>query len=347
MTEAEALEFLKTDDPGRVEELRLRADQIRRRLWGERATYVINRNINFTNICTLGCRFCGFSRAPGEDGTYEMDLESLLGAAGEAVREGATEVCIQGGIHPGLKLDFYLRILRSLKERYPGLHIHAFSPMEVYSVAQKEGLRLAEILRRLKSEGLGSMPGTAAEILVDRVRREICPSKLSTAQWREVITTAHRLGIPTTATIMFGHVDSPRDQVAHLSLLREIQKETGGFTEFVPLPFTPYQTVLGKEKEISPMTVEYVLRFYALSRLFFGETIAHLQSSWPKLGLPAAAGALNWGVDDIGGTLGEEKITAGAGGQHGQSHSPEELERAITEAGFRPARRDTLYSKVA
>ncbi len=347
MTEAEALKFLKTGDPGEAEELRLRADEIRRRLWGDQATYVVNRNINFTNVCVLGCRFCGFSRAPGEEGTYEMDLETILRTAGEAVKDGATEVCIQGGIHPSLRFDFYLRMLRSLKERYPRLHIHAFSPMEVYSISQKEGLSLTEVLKRLKSDGLGSMPGTAAEILVDKVRRQICPSKLSAGQWREVITTAHRLGVPTTATIMFGHVDTPEDQVAHLSLLREIQRETGGFTEFVPLPFTPFETVLGREGSIRPLSREYILKFYSLSRAFFGTTIAHVQSSWPKLGLPVAAEALRWGVDDIGGTLGEEKITAGAGGQHGQSHTPDELEAAIVQAGFRPARRDTLYSHVA
>lgn len=347
MTEAKALELLTTGDPGRIEDLRLSADEIRRCLWGDKASYIVNRNINFTNICVVGCRFCGFSRRFGEEGAYEMRREEILSLAEDAVRSGATEVCIQGGIHPGLRLGFYLDMLKSLKEKFPRLHIHAFSPMEIFSLAEREGLPISQLLRRLKSEGLGSMPGTAAEILVDRVRHSICPNKLTAAQWREVVCCAHRQGIPTTATIMFGHVDTPADQIAHLSFIRDIQLETGGFTEFVPLPFTPFQTALGREEVIHPVNGEYVLRFYALSRMFLGSCLPHLQSSWPKLGLALAAEALNWGVDDIGGTLGEEKITAGAGGCHGERRTTRELEEAIASSGFRPIRRDTLYSNVA
>ena len=258
--------------------------------------------------------------------------------------EGATEVCIQGGLHPGLRLDFYTDMLRALRERFPQLHTHAFSPMEVKWLAEKEHISVAEVLTELKRAGLSSMPGTAAEILDDEVRQKICPQKLSTAEWVQVITTAHRLGIPTTSTMMFGHVETWADRVEHMQVILDIQKETGGFTEFVLLPFVPWNTALGRQFAITPISLAEVLKVTTYARLFFGKDLVNIQGSWVKSGVEGMQKALCCGANDFGGTLMEESISRSAGATHGQRLTREQIEAAITAVGRIPAERDTLYN---
>jgi FO synthase subunit 2 len=258
-----------------------------------------------------------------------------------------TEVCLQGGINPELPPEYYFELLRRLKAQCPQLHLHAFSPQEVHVLSRRMRRSVDETLAMLKDAGLGSMPGTAAEILVDKVRRRICPDKISTNRWRQIIKTAHRLGIPTSCTIMFGHIESVEHRVAHLSLLRSIQQVTGGFTEFIPLPFMPYRTRLGTARSIEapPELVTYY-RLLAAARLYFGDLIPHVQVSWVKVGVEAALKALIGGVDDFSGTLHEERITSSAGGPHGQCLSRRQIRDAIRSAGMVSAERDTLYNLV-
>ena len=263
----------------------------------------------------------------------------------EALALGATEVCVQGGIHPGLRLDHYLEVLRAIREVSEDIHIHAFSPQEVSHLAEKENLSVREVLRTLRKEGLGSMPGTAAEILSDRVRGIICPKKIGAKRWVEIIEAAHSLGIPTTATVMYGTVENLRERAEHLLLLREIQKRTGGFTEFIPLPFVGKRTELGKEV-LGPSLLES-LRLHAVARLVLGRYIRNLQASWVKLGPRGAQLMLLAGANDLGGTLFEENITREAGGRWGQYMTPGRLRKLILEVGRIPAQRSTLYEILA
>lgn len=320
------------------------ADEIRRRQVGDLVTFVINRNINYTNVCIARCSFCAFSRAPGESNSYTLSIDQILEKALEAERMGATEVCIQGGLNPSLDLDFLCRMIEEISEK-TDLHIHAFSPMEVKFYAETSGYEIREALRELRRSGLGSMPGTAAEILSDDVRRIICPSKLSSKEWMEVIETAHRLGIPTTATMMYGHVESYEHVAKHLMILRRIQERTGGFTEFIPLSFVYKRTPIYRRGIArSGATGIEDLMIIAVSRIYLGDLIPNIQASWVKLGPKLAQIALMFGANDLGGTLMEENISREAGAEHGQFMPVNEFLRIIRDLGRIPAQRDTLYN---
>lgn len=314
------------------------ADHLRERACGDVVSFVVNRNINFTNVCVGECAFCAFCKLP----PFELTLEQILEKVEEASRMGATEICIQGGLHPRMGTEDYCEILETIRSHYPRMHLHAFSPMEVVHGAKNSGITIREALTELRRSGLGSMPGTAAEILVDEVRRRICPKKLSTAQWVDVITTAHALSIPTTATMMYGHVESWRDRIEHILLIRNIQQKTHGFTEFVPLPFMPHNSPLGERVRFATGGVED-LKVYSIARILLFGLVNNIQASWVKLGHKLAQVALLCGANDLGGTLMEESISSSAGGTAGQYTSPEHLRKLITEIGRVPRERDTLY----
>lgn len=320
------------------------ADRLRRRKVGDEVSYVVNRNINFTNICTIGCTFCGFGKGAHSPDAYWHSLDTLADKAEEAWRKGATEVCMQGGLPPDLDGDYYRRILETVKRRVPSIHVHAFSPMEVVYGVERSGLPLRDFLKMLKEAGLGSLPGTAAEILDDRVRAVISRIKLSRAQWVEVITTAHELGIPTTSTIMYGHVEQPEDWVNHILLLRSIQQQTGGFTEFVPLGFIHEKTSLYRSGHARPgSTVEEDVAMHALARILLNNSIPNVQLAWPKLGWEVARLCLQAGANDCGGTLTEENITSASGEVAGTAATPEELQSFILSEGRIPVERSTTY----
>jgi 7,8-didemethyl-8-hydroxy-5-deazariboflavin synthase CofH subunit len=320
------------------------ADLLRRETVGDAITYVVNRNINFTNVCFVGCSFCGFARGPGAADAYSLSAEDVVRKAREAWDLGATEVCIQGGLPRDLNGFFYRDLLRAIKRAIPAMHVHAFSPMEISYGVDKTGMPLRDYLQMLKDEGLGSIPGTAAEILDDHVRRELSPNKLPVARWVEIITTAHELGIPTTSTMMYGHVEEPADWVRHIFLLREIQKRTGGFTEFVPLGFIHQNTRLYRQGGARPgARREEHLRVHALSRVLLHGFIRNLQVSWVKLGFEMSLACLNAGANDFSGTLMEESISKAAGATFGESVQPQEFRRLIRSIGRVPAERTTTY----
>jgi FO synthase len=328
-----------------VDALAAAADEIRRRRVGDIVTYVVNRNINFTNICSIGCTFCAFSTGPNAADAYHLPLEEIARRALEAKERGATEVCVQGGL-PGEFDGFHYReILRAIKRAVPDIHIHAFSPMEVMYGVEKTGMSLADYLVMLKAEGLGSLPGTAAEILDDDVRRLLSRKKVTVQQWVDVITTAHRLGIPTTSTMMYGHVEGPVHWVNQLCLFRDIQRETGGFTEFVPLGFVHANTGLFQQgKSRSGPTVEEHLKVHALARLMLQGIIDNIQVSWVKLGRELSQRCLRSGANDYSGTLMEENISRLAGATTGEYLLPEEFHERIRELHRIPAERDTTYT---
>jgi 7,8-didemethyl-8-hydroxy-5-deazariboflavin synthase CofH subunit len=320
------------------------ADNLRRETVGDAITYVVNRNINFTNVCFVGCSFCGFGRGPGAADAYSLSFEEVVRRAREAWDRGATEVCVQGGLPRDLDGFFYRDLLRAIKRAIPGMHVHAFSPMEIdYGVA-KTGMPLRDYLQMMKDEGLGSIPGTAAEILDDRVRQELSPNKLPAARWVQIITTAHELGIPTTSTMMYGHVEEPADWVRHILLLRSIQKRTGGFTEFVPLGFIHENTRLYRHGGARPgARWEEHLRVHALARVLLHGAIKNLQVSWVKLGFETSLACLQAGANDFSGTLMEESISKAAGATFGEYVSPEEFRGRIRSLGRVPAERTTIY----
>ncbi|CEL24459.1 MAG: 5-amino-6-(D-ribitylamino)uracil--L-tyrosine 4-hydroxyphenyl transferase CofH [Methanobacterium formicicum] len=323
------------------------ADRRRQELVGDEVTYIKNWNINFTDICTGTCGFCAFRKDPGQEGAYFLDVDEIVQRTRTAWDDGAVEVCIQGGLHPDVDAYFYEKILLGIKEEIPDMHIHAFSPMEIFYGASQAELTLEETLKMLKDAGLGSMPGTAAEILNDDVRKVICPGKLTTSQWVEVIETAHQTGVPTTCTMMYGHVESTEHRVEHLEILRNIQKKTKGFTEFVPLTFMHYNAPLYKQGISIPGTTGTEdLKLYAVARLMFGDLLKNIQVSWVKLGFKFAQVCLTAGCNDLGGTLGEENISRSAGAQHGVYTPPEELQRIIRDLDRIPAERDTLYKNI-
>jgi 7,8-didemethyl-8-hydroxy-5-deazariboflavin synthase CofH subunit len=320
------------------------ADNLRRETVGDAITYVVNRNVNFTNVCFVGCSFCGFGRGPGAADAYSLSFEEVVRRAREAWDRGATEVCVQGGLPRDLDGFFYRDLLRAIKRAIPGMHVHAFSPMEIdYGVA-KTGMPLRDYLQMMKDEGLGSIPGTAAEILDDRVRQELSPNKLPAARWVQIITTAHELGIPTTSTMMYGHVEEPADWVRHILLLRSIQKRTGGFTEFVPLGFIHENTRLYRHGGARPgARWEEHLRVHALARVLLHGAIKNLQVSWVKLGFETSLACLQAGANDFSGTLMEESISKAAGATFGEYVSPEEFRDRIRSIGRVPAERTTIY----
>lgn len=328
-----------------LEALTQTADWIRRERVGDLITYVINRNINFTNICFVGCRFCAFSRAPREKDAYFHSFDEIARRSQEAWDLGATEVCIQGGLPQGLDAYYYRDILRVIKAATPEMHIHAFSPMEIVYGVELTRMPLDDYLMMLKENGLGTLPGTAAEILDDAVRHKIERIKLKVNEWVEVIKTAHQLGIRTTSTMMYGHTETPEHWIHHLLLLREIQKETGGFTEFVPLGFVHQYTQLYKSGDARPgPTIEEHLKVHALSRLMLQGWIDNIQVSWVKLTREIAQACLRAGANDYGGTLMNENISRLAGATAGEYLSPEEFQQRIRELGRVPAERTSTYN---
>jgi FO synthase len=324
------------------------ADALRQTVSGETVRYIVNRNINYTNICYYRCKFCAFSKGKTHEalrGTpYDLDLEEVVRRSREAWDRGATEVCLQGGIHPDYTGATYLGICRAIKAALPDMHIHAFSPLEVTQGAATLGLTLHDFLTQLKHAGLGTLPGTAAEILDDDVRKIICPDKVNTAQWLDVVSTAHRLGLRTTSTIMYGHVERPVSWARHLLVLRDLQAETGGITEFVPLPFVHMEApmYLRGQARKGPTLREAVL-MHAVARLALHPLITNIQTSWVKMGPDGVALCLNAGANDLGGTLMNESISRAAGTQHGQEFPPEAMEALIRSIGRLPVQRDTLY----
>ncbi len=321
------------------------ADELRDLAVGDIVTYVVNRNINFASRCVGTCGFCAFKDKNG----YVLSLEEIMAKVREAKQAKATEVCIQGGLLPEVGLDFYLGIVEAIKAEFPEMHIHSFSPMEVYHAACISGITVKEALFRLRKSGLDTMPGTAAEILSDRVREIICPLKLKTGEWVDVVRQAHAAGIPTTATMMYGHIETPEERIEHMLIIREIQKETGGITEFVPLPFMPYNNPVGekliKEGRYATPGLED-LKTYAISRILLNGHVNNIQASWVKLGKKLAQFALYCGANDLGGTLMEESISKSAGASNGERISVEELEWMIHGAGRIPKERTTLYRGV-
>jgi FO synthase len=331
-----------------VERLCQAADELRAATCGEAVTYVVNRNINYTNLCTYGCRFCAFAKGKTDEdlrgAPYVLNLEEIARRVTEAWARGATEVCLQGGIHPAFTGQTYLDVLRTVKEAVPEMHVHAFSPLEVTQGARTLGISVEAFLRQLKAAGLGSLPGTAAEILDDEVRRMICPDKVNTAEWLGVVGTAHRGGLPTTATILYGHVESPRHWARHLCAIRGQQAATGGFTEFVPLPFVHMEAPLYRRGGARPgPTWREARLMHAVARLVLHPLITNIQCSWTKLGESGAAACLQSGANDLGGTLMNESISRAAGAAHGQELPPERMDELITGIGREPVHRTTLY----
>ena len=332
LSEDELTALFAETRPEVIEEMRVAADELRAELAGDRVTFVVNRNINFTNVCVVGCAFCGFGQGKRSPDAYEVSEDDFAARIGEAVEFGATELCMQGGIHPDLTLEEYGRWLRLAKETAPQLHLHAYSPMEIFEY--------------LLERGLGSTPGTAAEVLDDGVRQRISPNKLPVDRWVEIIEASHRAGLRSTSTVMFGHIEEPRELARHMRVIRALQERTGGITEFVPLSFIPFNTMLGRTHGIEEISMGENLKHTAAFRLALGRTIPNLQASWVKMGLEGATEALRWGVNDLGGTLMEENISRMAGSQHGVRLEPEQLIATARAAGREPAQRTTLYEIV-
>ena len=356
LSKEEGVVLLKQTDPAIKTAIQETSDQLRLNQAGDIVTYVVNRNINFTNICEQHCSFCAFRRDDGEDGAFWLDSAQILEKATDAVRRNATEICMQGGLNlqaklNGASLPYYLRVVKTIKEEFPQLHMHAFSPQEVQFIAREDQLSYADVIAAFLDAGVDSMPGTAAEVLDDEVRRVLCPEKLDTATWLEIVGTAHKLGMPTTSTMLSGHIETPEQQIDHLEKLRSLQQtalEKGypaRITEFILLPFVgqeapkPLRRRVGRDQPI----LEDALLLTAVARIFLGNWISNHQPSWVKLGLAGAKEALRWGCNDIGGTLMEEHITSMAGAQGGTCMSVETLQETISDLGRPYQQRDTLY----
>ena len=355
----EGVVLLKQTEPAAVVAIQETADQLRHQQAGDIVSYVINRNINFTNICEQHCSFCAFRRNAGESDAYWLDWGQIQEKAVDAVQRGATEICMQGGLNPEAKINgaflpYYLRLVKTIKDEFPQLHLHAFSPQEVQFIAEHDGLSYAQVIAALRDAGVGSMPGTAAEVLDDDVRRILCPEKTNTATWLEIVGTAHQLGMPTTSTMLSGHIETPEQQMHHLEKLRSLQQTaltlgySGFITEFILLPFVgqeapkPLRRRVGRDQPV----LEDALLLTAVARIFLGNWIANHQPSWVKLGLDGATQALRWGCNDIGGTLMEEHITTMAGAIGGTCMSPETLQEAISSLRRPYQQRNTLYQPV-
>jgi FO synthase len=333
--------------PEVIEQMRVAADELRAELAGDTVTFVVNRNINISNVCTVGCAFCGFGQGKRSPDAYQHDEQEFVRRVHGAIDYGASELCIQSGIHPDWKLEDYLSWLRLAKStsRAAGseLHLHAYSPMEIAHMCDISGLPPSEVFAQLRDAGLDSTPGTAAEVLHDGVRERISPNKLPVARWVEIIEASHAAGLRSTSTVMFGHIEEPWELAEHMRVVRELQERTGGITEFVPLSFIPFQTLLGRTHGVEEISREENLKHTAVFRLALGRTIGSLQASWVKMGLDAATESLRWGVNDLGGTLMEESISRLAGSYHGTKLDPEQLVAAAHEAGRPAAERTTLY----
>ncbi|MCU0544609.1 MAG: 7,8-didemethyl-8-hydroxy-5-deazariboflavin synthase subunit CofH [Oscillatoriaceae cyanobacterium Prado104] len=356
LSKAEALVLLQQKNPDARSQIQATADLLRSRQAGDTVTYVINRNINFTNICEQHCSFCAFRRDAGDDGAFWLATAQILEKATDAVQRGATEICIQGGLNleaklNGASLPYYLELVTAIKDKFPQLHLHAFSPQEIQFIAREDGLSFSYIIAALRDAGVGSMPGTAAEVLDDSVRRVICPEKIDSATWLEIVGTAHRLGLPTTSTMLCGHIETAEQQVLHLEKVRSLQQTAidknypARITEFILLPFVgqqapaPLRSRVGRDQPILADT----LLLTAVSRIFLGNWIVNHQPSWVKLGLDGATEALKWGCNDIGGTLMEEHITTMAGAVGGSCQSVADLQNAIRSLGRNYRQRDTIY----
>lgn len=345
MSEAELIRLLSAEGAD-FHALLAAADHARRTDKGDDVTFVVCRNINFTNVCYVGCSFCGFARHKDDaEDAFDHPMDVLLGKCADAISRGATEVCIQGGIHPSKTHEHYHEILTTIKAEYPDLHIHAYSPEEIDFGHRKSGMKLAEYFAWLKAAGLGTIPGTAAEILVDEVREILSPKKLKTDRWVEIVKAAHAAGLRSTATVMYGHIEEPHHIASHLALIRDVQKETGGFTEFVPLGFIHERNMLYNFMGSRPgASMQEDLRMIAVSRLFFRGVIDNIQVSWVKMGPKLGQMALQSGANDFGGTLMEESISRESGSEHGENCPPEEFRRLIREIGRVPVERSTLYA---
>lgn len=331
-----------------VEVIAAVADIHRERTVGDVATYVVNRNINYTNQCTYRCGFCAFSKGPRtlaqREDPYLLTVPQVVERAVDAWNRGATEVCLQGGIHPEFTGEFYVSVVEAIKDAVPGIHVHGFTPLEVWQGAETLGLSIREFLSMLRDAGLGTLPGTAAEILDDRIRAHLCPDKIRTAQWAEVMTTAHDLGLRSTATMMFGHIDDPASWANHIEVIRTIHQRTGGFTEFVPLPFVHMGAPIYLSGAARPgPTWDEVVLVHAVARIAFDGLIDHIQASWVKLGLEAGLTLLTAGANDLGGTLMDEYISAAAGASHGTMMDAHDLVSAVESVGRVPQQRTTLY----
>ena len=346
LTEEELTALFSETRPEVIEEMRLAADELRAEVAGETATFVVNRNINFTNVCVVGCAFCGFGQGKRSPDAYHVTEDDFAARVQEAIDFGATEICMQGGIHPDYALEDYGRWLRLAKECAPDIHLHAYSPMEIHYMCERSGRSPDSVFEYLIECGLGSTPGTAAEVLHDGVRQRISPNKLPVARWIEIIEASHRAGLRSTSTVMFGHIEEPRELARHMRVVRALQERTGGITEFVPLSFIPYNTLLGRTHGVEEISRRENLKHTAAFRLALGKTIPNLQASWVKMGLDAATEGLSWGVNDLGGTLMEENISRMAGSKHGVRLEPEQLIEAARRAGRTPAQRTTLYEIV-
>lgn len=360
LTEADGVVLLAQREEGAIAAIRDAADRLRQQQVGNTVTYIINRNINYTNICEQHCSFCAFRRDADQPGAYWLGEEIILEKAADAVRQGATEICMQGGLNPEAKIDgkalpYYVQLVRLIKETFPTIHLHAFSPQEVQFIARQDSLSYAEVIAALQEAGVGSMPGTAAEVLDDRVRQILCPEKTNAAEWLEIVGTAHRMGMPSTSTMLSGHIETPEQQMAHLGKLRSLQQKAhqhnhpARITEFILLPFVgqeapkPLRKRVGRDQPNLPDS----LLLTAVARLFLGNWIPNHQPSWVKLGMDGATEALTWGCNDIGGTLMEEHITSMAGAQGGTCQTEADLVAAIQSLGRPAQQRDTLYQPVA
>lgn len=342
----EALKLMKTTGK-ELQALLITADALREQLVGDNVTYIQNWNINFTNICTGTCGFCAFKREEENEDSYFLSIDEIVNRSKTAWENGAKEVCIQGGLHPDVDAYFYEEMIKALKLELPDIYVHAFSPMEILYGAERAEITIREELKMLKKAGLDSIPGNAAEILNDDIRNVLCPSKMNTAKWIEIVETAHNTGIPTTCTMMYGHIEELKHRVEHMDILRSIQKRTGGFTEFVPLTFMHKNTPIFQTGVSSPGSTGIEdLKVYAVSRLMFGELLKNIQVSWVKLGFKFAQVCLTAGANDLGGTLGEENISKSAGAEFGVRTYPENFQRIIRNMGRIPAERDTLYKKI-
>lgn len=357
LTESEGVSLLHQHDPGAILAIRQAADELRHILCGDTVTYVINRNINFTNICEQHCGFCAFRRDEGDQDAYWLTQLQMLEKTADAVQQGATEICMQGGLHPGAKIDgkslrYYAKLAEDLCEKFPQIHLHAFSPQEVEFIAREDGLSFSEVIAALQAAGVQSMPGTAAEVLHDEIRRVLCPEKIDTATWLEVVETAHRLNMPTTSTMLSGHIETPNQQIEHLALLRSLQQRAvargnQGITEFILLPYIGQDAPKPLRKKVGhdqPVLADALL-LTAVARLFLGRWIVNHQPSWVKLGLAGATEALKWGCNDLGGTLMEEHITSMAGAQGGTCMTITQLQEAIRALDRPWQQRTTLYEK--
>jgi FO synthase len=346
LTEEELTALFSETRPEVIEEMRAAADELRAEIAGETATFVVNRNINFTNVCIVGCAFCGFGQGKRSPDAYLVTEDDFAARVQEAIDFGATEICMQGGIHPEYTLEDYGRWLRLAKECAPQIHLHAYSPMEIHYMCERSGRSPESVFDYLIECGLGSTPGTAAEVLHDGVRQRISPNKLPVKRWIEIIEASHRVGLRSTSTVMFGHIEEPRELARHMRVIRALQERTGGITEFVPLSFIPFNTLLGRTHGVEEISRSDNLKHTAAFRLGLGKTIPNLQASWVKMGLDAATESLRWGVNDLGGTLMEENISRMAGSHHGVRLEPEQLIDAARRAGRTPAQRTTLYEIV-